>query len=292
MQLRSATITSVADPTTNFNAVPFPHQNDFFNDQQTGQGGSDIVGDATNPGFYSAFDGTSLYYRVRLGATDTSGQNIAFGGLFWIGIDANSDGALDLFVGVNNQGNNSLLQFQSPGSGANNSPSTTTIGTSLAQYRIAESASNFLYTSVSTVYQPGLTNTDLNTDGNTDSFLTFRIPFAGVSGTATLQGALAGIAGKSVTVSTPLSYVIATSTQQNSLNQDIGGLPQTFDGTQTWQALGGITAPLNLDGTVAGAPPLAPVPEPATWLQLSSGGAALGLSMLLKRWRRGRSRRE
>src|SRR5688572_3680225 len=82
----AAPITSVADPTTNFNVVPFQHQNDFFIDQQTGQTTSDIVGDATNAGFYTAFDGTNVYYRVRLGATDRSGANAAFRGLFWIGI--------------------------------------------------------------------------------------------------------------------------------------------------------------------------------------------------------------
>jgi len=68
--ISAAPITSVTDPTTNFNVVPFAHQNDFFIDQQTGQTTSDIVGDATNSGFYTAFDGTNIYYRVRLGATD------------------------------------------------------------------------------------------------------------------------------------------------------------------------------------------------------------------------------
>jgi len=201
--------------------------------------------------------------------------------LFWIGIDANGNGALDLFIGVNNQGSTKVLQFQTPGSGANNSPSTTTIGAALPQYRITENSSNFHYASVSTALQPGLVNLDLNSDTNTDSFLTFRIPFAGAAGTASLQGAMAGIAGITISETTPLSYVIATSTQQNSLNQDIGGLPKTFDGTQTWRQLGGITVPLNLDGTV-NEPPVV-IPEPSTWIQSCFGGGLIVLCLLLRR---------
>lgn len=277
-QSSAALITSVTDPTTNFNTVPFPNQNDFFNDQQTGQGGADIVGDATNSGFYSAYDGTYLYYRVRFGATDGNGQNVAFSGLFWVGIDGNSDGVIDLFLGVNNQGSTKVLQFVSAGTGANNSPSTTSIGTAQAQYQIAESATNFNYGSVTTTLQPGVTNTDLNGDSKTDSFLTFRVAFAGASGTPTLQGAMLGIAGINLTANSPLSYVIATSTQSNSLNQDIGGLPKNFDGTQTWTALGAITPALTLSGT----PP--PVPEPGT-VALCASGLALGIAGYVRRRR-------
>src|SRR6266498_2811792 len=64
------TILSVGDPTTNWNVVNFTNLNDPINDQQTGQGDADIVGNALNPGFYSNFDGTYVYYRVRLGKTD------------------------------------------------------------------------------------------------------------------------------------------------------------------------------------------------------------------------------
>ena len=284
-KLPAAAITSVGDPTTNFSVVPFPNQNDYSNDQQTGQGGSDIVGNTTNPAFFTAFDGTNVYYRVRLGATDKAGSQTAYSGLFWVGIDANGDGALDLFLGVNNQGSNKLLQFQSPGTGANNSPSTTSIGNAIAQYQIAETTFNYKYASVSTALQPGLVDVDLNTDTKIDSFLTFRIPFAGAAGTATLQGALAGIAGIHINQSSSLSYVIATSTQQNSLNQDIGGLPKTFVGTKTWKELGAITPALHLDGSVVTG---IETPEPGTWIQLCSGATVLALCMLRKRSSRGK----
>jgi hypothetical protein len=278
-KLPAATISSVNDPTTNFRVVSFPNQNDYFNDQQTGQGSSDIVGNTANPGFFTAFDGTNVYYRVRLGATDLSKSQPAYAGLFWVGMDANGDGKIDLFLGVNNQGSNHFLQFQSPGTGANNSPSTTSIGSAVAAYQIAESTSNYKYASVSTALQPGLIDTDLNADNKIDSFLTFRVPFAGAAGTATLQGALAGIPGININASTSLSYVIATSTQQNSLNQDIGGLPKAFDGTKTWTQLGGITPPLHVDGSLVNIP----TPEPGTWVQLCSGGLVIALCAIRKR---------
>jgi hypothetical protein len=280
ISLPAATISSVNDPNTNFKVVPFPNQNDYPNDQQTGangQGSSDIVGNATNPGFLTAFDGTYVYYRVRLGATDLSKGSPAYSGLFWVGIDANGDGALDLFIGVNNQGSNRTLQFQKAGTGANNSPSTTSIGSAIAQYRIAESTFNYNYAAVTTALQPGLIDTDLNGDNKIDAFLTFRVQFAGAAGSATLQGALAGLSSININQSTSLAYVIATSTQQNSLNQDIGGLPKNFDGTKTWKQLGAITPPLHVNGAITG------TPEPATWMQLGSGGMVIGLIMLRRR---------
>src|SRR5204863_3091912 len=123
-------ILAVTDPTTNSNIVNFTNLNDPTNDQQTGQGDADIVGNALNPGLYSNFDGTYMYYRVRLGATDLkSGLPDFSSEVFWVGLDANHDGALDLFIGVDNSGSNQNLTFQATGPGLNNSPSTTTIVT-------------------------------------------------------------------------------------------------------------------------------------------------------------------
>jgi len=117
----AATISSVTDPTTNWTAVPVIGF-DVSADQQTGQADADLVGIVADPGFYTAFDGTNIYFRARLGAVTNGGS---FKGLLWIGIDANNDGALDLFIGVNNQGSTTQIGFFAPGAGLNNSPSTT-----------------------------------------------------------------------------------------------------------------------------------------------------------------------
>ncbi len=274
----------VTSPNTSFNVVPFPNQNDFFNDQQTGSNGhagQDIVGNASNPGFLTAFDGTFVYYRVRLGATDMKQNNPKYAGVFWIGIDGNGDGKLDLFLGVNNSGSLTEIELRAPGSGLNNSPNTTTIANVLPANKIQENATNYSYLPVSTTLQPGLTNFDLNANGGTDAFLTIQIPFFGAPGTATLQGAMASLGKVNITSNSPLSYVIATSTNGNSLNQDIGGInDKTANLTQTYTQLGAITPPL----FPSGQPYVPPTPTPES---SSITLAGLGLALLLI----GRSRR-
>lgn len=48
----------------------------------------------------SATDGT-LFFRARLG---TAGAGIVFDVNLFVGLDANGDGALDLYLGVHNEG--------------------------------------------------------------------------------------------------------------------------------------------------------------------------------------------
>jgi hypothetical protein len=248
----AATISSVTDPTTNWTSVPVVGLDPSV-DQQTGQVDADLVGIVADPAFYTAFDGTNIYFRARLGAV-TNGGN--FKGLLWVGIDANQDGALDLFIGVNNQGSTTQLGFFAAGAGLNNSPSTTSIANGLAPYQIAETPTNFNYQAVNSTLDPTITTTDINNDG-IDAFISFRVPFLGVSGSASLQGALAGLDSISVTKDSRFSYVIATSTQSNSLNQDIGGVNnKTFNPALTYTQLGAISPQITGTGVVA--------PEPGT----------------------------
>jgi hypothetical protein len=274
-------ILGVGDPTPNWNVVNFSNLNDPFNDQQTGQGDADIVGNALNPGFYSNFDGTYVYYRVRLGKTDfKSGSPNLSSEVFWVGLDANHDGALDLFLAVDNSGSNQNLTFQATGAGLNDSPNTTTVVTAQAQFTILQTATNYGYTSVNSTIDPTITNIDLNADGNTDAFLSFRVRFVGVSGEAGLQDALSTLTGIHITPATPLSYVIATSTQNNSMNQDLGGVDGGINSTITWVQLGGLSHPVNIDGTDTSAP------EPGTAPLLALGGVVI---LSVRQWCRRRS---
>src|SRR5262245_21568132 len=132
--LAGAVPVPVSGPTTGWLAVGYPTPAPDYSDDQQGNGQNfeaDIVGNASNPAFYTAFDdaGTSaltdgmLGFRVRLG-TDTGAAG--FSRVAAVGIDANFDDALDLFVVVDKSGSGNPIRILNPGTGANNSPATTT----------------------------------------------------------------------------------------------------------------------------------------------------------------------
>jgi hypothetical protein len=189
--------------------------------------------------------------RVRVG----SDKNPAgFDHFMGVGLDANNDGALDIFLAVENSGNPDRVGIFDAGSGANTSPSTTTI-VSTALFSYSLSVSNFSFLAVSLSLDPTGTTTDVDADGDTDYYVTFVVPFADVVNALAAQGI-------SVTDQTALRAVVGSSTQPNSLNQDLGGPDGGTDDTQTWAGLGALTNPFSAN----------PVPEPGT-----AGLLALGL---------------
>lgn len=240
--------------------TPFTGNYDYLTDQQTGQPDSDIVGGTTSDfGFFVAFDDNgissstdgSLGFRIRFDAAGDNKNPANFKGFAWVGIDADLNGSIDAFLGLNFQGNSSSIEIIDSGSGANTSPSTTTISNS-AYKTYATSTSNYDYRQVNYLTDGGTTNdmTPLST-GDPDYYASFLVPFADVA---------AFLAGKSINITdqTPLRYVVATSTQANSLNQDLGGVNGGVNSTTTWEALGGFSQTVTANGTV--------VPEPTTGL--------------------------
>jgi len=258
----AAMVVDVTSPTTNWTPVTYANNNaDPSNDQQTGASEGDLVGNTAHPSAYTAFgdagtpsltDGT-IGFRVRVGAdTNPAGFKTAM----FIGIDANHDGAIDLFVGVNNSGSADTIGIWNPGNGLNVSPNTTTIvSTPLVSYTPA--AGNYHWIAVNTTIDPTLgTATDIDGGGQTDQFLTFSVPFNDV----VTQLNNRGVTG--VNQNSTFSYVIATATQANSLNQDINGVGKTFDASATWSSLGVVSNDLSASGF--------PVPEAETGLSVAS----------------------
>ena len=265
----NATIVDLSAPTTSWTPIIYSNNNpDPSNDQQTGSSEGDIVGNALHASVYTMFgdagtpsltDGT-LGFRIRIGAdVSPSGFKTAL----FIYIDANSDGKIDLFLGVNNSGAADMVGIWNPGTGANTGPSTTSIvSTPLASY--TPDASNYYWSQVTTVNDPSVgTATDLDGGGRPDFFLGFSIPFADIVG----QLSLLGITG--FNQDSTLSYVVATATQANSLNQDLNGVDKNFDGALTWSQLGVLSDPM----TPAG---MAVVPEvnATVWIFLLFGAIA------------------
>src|SRR3954454_1433737 len=106
----NGSVVDVTSSTSSWTGILYSNNNpDPSNDQQTGTSEGDIVGNAAHASLYTGFgdggtpsltDGT-IGFRVRVGADSSPA---GFKTAFFVGIDANHDGALDLFIGINNSG--------------------------------------------------------------------------------------------------------------------------------------------------------------------------------------------
>ncbi|MFD1734140.1 hypothetical protein ACFSC4_27350 [Deinococcus malanensis] len=192
-------------------------QYDSANDRQA-NGGPDLLGTATHGLLYTNYDnkGTAseaddtIAYRVRIDGTSTS-----FADVVYVGIDANADGRMDAFIGVDNQGNPSGLRLWDTGTGANTSPNTTSI---IPHTLFTETASNYFYGPVSATNDPHWTTNNIDGDSDTDYFLNFSFNFAD------LQNFFLTVRSINITSETALRYAVSTSTQNNAINSDIGGI--------------------------------------------------------------------
>lgn len=252
----TASAATVADPSTLW--TPLLGNYDFLADQQTGDPASDIVGNGTNHGFFvtfnhngntSATDG-SLGFRLRLDGHGGNKNNISFSRNAWVGLDADQDGDIDAFLGLNLQGSASTLGIFAPGNSANTSPSTTSISsTAFRSYGL--DASNYNYRPVNYLTDGGTTNdVTTSTSGDTDYYASFMFPFADVV-------AFLNTRSISITDQSPLRYVVATSTQSNSLNQDLGGVQGGVNSSITWEQLGGFSQIVYANGNTF-------IPEPSS----------------------------
>jgi hypothetical protein len=247
-------------------------------DQQTGSSESDIVGSSVQASFYSLFSNNDTSgtaddqwgFRLRLAAEKNPPgySHIAF-----VGLDANLDGRLDLFLGVNNQGSVNEIGIWAPTSGTNLnvSPNTLSIDpTPLFSY--TEAATNYSWMVVTSANDPA--GPSYNIDGasgadETDRFLSFVLPMSDVVAAM----ATVGITGFSTNSS--INYVVGTSTQINSINQDLNGVDGGINSTTGWLSLGA------LSGTYV--PTGAAVPEPQTVALLALAGLALAARRLRAR---------
>jgi hypothetical protein len=263
-------------PTTIWTAVSYPGLvPDYSDDQQTGGDEGDIVGDALRPALYVQFDdgGTpgdltdgNIAFRLRLGA---QANPPGFSRFAAVGMDADGNGAVDIFIGVDNSGASDRIEIYQAGTGANTSPSTTTVSPVpwdpplSSPYRIDQDATNYSWDPIDATIEPGESNFDLDADGNTDYFLSWSVPFNLI---VTL---LVGTYGISIDEETAVQYVVGTSMQDNALNMDLGGPDDdVMDPTLTWPELGAISDPITPSGVI--------VPEPSSLALLLAG--LLGLA--------------
>ncbi|SFK94601.1 DUF4347 domain-containing protein, partial [Azotobacter beijerinckii] len=248
-------------------------------DSQAGAADTDIIGDASHGSLYVGYadNGTTssaddyVYFRLRI---DNPTSSTNFSGVAIVGLDANGDGRIDLFMAVDGRNSSQSIYLLDPGSGQNTSPSTTTTSKLPSGWLSNNgiypfTSANYSVTAVSTSTDPnygdsemGGTPTDLTDDGKTDVFVSWRIPVAdlaavlatpsptdrdgnyGPRGATGIQGF-----GKDSTV----SYVSFTQTQLNSINGDLNGVG-AYDKNATFSQLGVLTNSMPLGDPISAAP--------------------------------------
>jgi hypothetical protein len=248
---------SLSGPSVGAGWIALGANYDFLDDQQTGDPASDIVGTAESPGFFTAFDnaGTasltdgSIGFRVRL---DDAGNGGAFTRNFWVGIDANRDGSIDAFIGVATPSQTTILGIYDSGGNTNISPSTTSIANLTPTYTYTANAANYNYRAVNYLTDGGTLNDLTPTGTDTDYYVSCIVSFSDVAAFLTAQLPNVFNASNPFTENTPLRYVLGTSTQSNSLNQDLGGINNKTltkkDEDKTWTELGGFSPTISGSG--------------------------------------------
>jgi hypothetical protein len=257
-------------PTTDWTVVSYPLMiPDFNDDEQTGDTESDIVGNSLRAALYIQFDdgGTpgdltdgNIAFRLRVGAEKNPAGFSRFAA---VGMDADGNGAIDIFIGVSNSGSGDRIEIYDGGPGSNTSPDTTTIASvSPTAITYSQTASNYAWNAIDAIIEPGESTFDLDADGNTDHFLSWLVPFNDV------VTHLSNAYGIAIDEATPVQYVVGTSSQDNALNQDLGGPDGGTTSSETWEALGALSNPVTSTGVV--------VPEPSSLALLLFG--LLGLA--------------
>jgi hypothetical protein len=178
-------------------------------------------------------------FRFRVSGDKGSDGQIK--GQVWAGVDLDGDNAMDMFVGATD----TQISFHSAGTGANISPKTTTIdSTPEVPAEAVTSGTNFSYENANSIDDSPL---DVDANGGNDYYITFVVSFS------TFKAAADSILGTSTfSNSTPITYVVATAKNVNTLNSDLNGVDGRIDSTTTWEDLGSISETMT-----------AAVPEPA-----------------------------
>ncbi len=232
----------LASSTADWRPILFAYGNyvDPLADQQTGLSQGDIVGDLSNPGAFWQFSGMGtpsatdgeLAFRLRMEKAGTASQFTYYA---LAGIDGNLDGSMDYFVSASEATNKGGINIWATTGTGNTSPNNTAISNT-AYYNEAINATNYNYSAVSTI-DSGAPN--FGADAN--YFISYKVPF---------QQIVNAFAAKSISIteSSALRFVMATTTQMNALNVDIGGISGGISSTTTYSSLGVITSPLTSTG--------------------------------------------
>lgn len=238
-------------------------------DQQTGGLEGDLVGNAIVPFFYTAFDTGSaidsrdgtISFRTRHGGDSNPA---GFEGAVSIGIDANGDGQIDGFVGINNSGSADAIYFWNADNGVssdNTSISSLKFGT--IHTTITEVVGdNYNYRNVVEADLGAGVSLDIDGDAGAkaliDTYLSFSVDFGDL--VTFLEQGITGETNPApfLTDQSAFRYIVGTSKQGNNFNQDTGGIDGTTgEGILFSDPNAPISTAYTPTGTVA-------VPEPSS----------------------------
>ena len=265
-------------PSTNWTAITYAGTlPDAPDDQQTGQAGSDLVGDAFHAALYTQFDdgGTidptdgTIAFRVRLGSVKDY-KKLEYNYNLFIGIDVDLDEGIDIFVGVDTQPNGTgNITIWSPGTGLNNSPANTTLNTT-PLFTFAEIAeSNYSIDLVDSTIDPLATTNDVD-GGNIDAFLSFSVDFGDLVSALNTNGF-------TITENSTFNYVTGTArANSDTIDLDINGVNGGVGSSETFATLGGYTDSYTPTGDA--------IPEPVALSLIGVGGLfCFGIQRLKRR---------
>ena len=263
LPLKAATVSLTGK--TGWTAVLSGANHDAVNDTQAGAADTDIVGDATHGALYTAYDdnGTAsvaddtLVFRMRIG-NPTGSAN--FGGVAVVGMDVNGDGRIDIFMNVDGRNNTKAVRLLDPGTGQNNSPSTTSTaplpgGWLSSNGLYPMTSANYSAQDVSSSTDPNWNGTtDIGTNGGNDLFITWRIPMSDLTTVLAIASPAdrygnygprgsTGIAGFSK--DTAVKYIAMTQTQNGPINGDISGVGASYDKNAVFSALSTFSASMS-----------------------------------------------
>jgi hypothetical protein len=195
---------------------------------------------------------------VRLSGSKASANSSFTSGYVFIGIDSNQDGAVDFFVSITQRTTNEQrISVWSPGTGANTSPSTTTIRDEVVVVNLKNLTSYVDFSPVTTTNDPSATDLDLNTTaaetsfsgGNNydlrDHFLTFKLPFNNSTAAVDSLKEACAAKGIAITKSSAIRYLVGTSTQSNALNSDLAGYNGGTKSSTTFDSIGAFSPVLS-----------------------------------------------
>jgi hypothetical protein len=205
----------------------------------------DLLGNAGYPLLYMYYDdkgdsdgsNDELLMRVRLtGARDKN----SYSGYVWMGVDVDQDGDLDVFLMLDGKNGVTNLDVYTAGTGANNSPSTSSIANPVSLATL--DATTFRIDNVTAID----TSAPASFDGtaNTDDFVSFKFNFQAFANIANGKPLTGGGGNIAMTKDTPLRFVLASAAQTNALNGDVGGYGAGDSSSTTYAQQGAFSSPL------------------------------------------------